>query len=298
MTPVPATGYGGASRGVGGEYAPRARSSRPDHRRRGRRGRAQARRRHRDRRRPGAAGARRRLALDLRWESGAEILRTLVNAGAPGARRGAPPRRRDLPASGDDPLKRLLLEGGRTSAWSTTRACTRSSARCSSGSGCARAWRRRSCSATPRGASCGRRATPASPDFGERDVRLLNAIAGQVAAAIARAELYGRMTDARVPGRADRAREPPRAGRAARGRARARRAGARDEVTLLLCDVDNLKALNQGRGHHGGDWALKAVAGALRMAAEGLPTRSCAATRGDEFAAARPRRGAPRPCGA
>ena len=35
------------------------------------------------------------------------------------------------------------------------------------------------------------------PDFGERDVQLLTAIAGQVAAAIARAELYGRMTRSR-----------------------------------------------------------------------------------------------------
>ena len=47
-----------------------------------------------------------------RWESGAEILRTLVNAGqlAPGEARH--PEDEIYRLSGDDPLKRLLLEGG------------------------------------------------------------------------------------------------------------------------------------------------------------------------------------------
>ena len=46
-----------------------------------------------------------------RWESGAEILRTLVNAGrlAPGEARH--PQDEIYRLSGDDPLKRLLLEG-------------------------------------------------------------------------------------------------------------------------------------------------------------------------------------------
>ena len=55
------------------------------------------------------------------------------------------------------------------------------------------------------------------------------------------------------------------------------------EVTLLLCDVDNLKELNDVRGHHGGDWALKAVAGTLRTAAEALPRSLVVRLSGDEF---------------
>ncbi len=51
-----------------------------------------------------------------------------------------------------------------------------------------------------------------------------------------------------------------------------------------MCDVDDLKALNQGRGHHGGDWALKAVAGALRVVAEDLPDALVCRLSGDEFA--------------
>jgi diguanylate cyclase (GGDEF)-like protein len=55
------------------------------------------------------------------------------------------------------------------------------------------------------------------------------------------------------------------------------------EVTLLLCDVDNLKELNDVRGHHGGDWALKAVASTLRAAAEVLPKTLVCRLSGDEF---------------
>jgi diguanylate cyclase (GGDEF)-like protein len=54
-------------------------------------------------------------------------------------------------------------------------------------------------------------------------------------------------------------------------------------VTLLLCDVDNLKRLNDVRGHHGGDWALKAVATALRREAESLPGALVCRLSGDEF---------------
>ncbi len=55
-------------------------------------------------------------------------------------------------------------------------------------------------------------------------------------------------------------------------------------MTLLLCDVDNLKELNDIRGHHGGDWALKAVASTLRTAAEALPKTLVCRLSGDEFA--------------
>jgi diguanylate cyclase (GGDEF)-like protein len=218
-----------------------------------------------------------------RWESGAEILRTLVNTGrlAPGEVRH--PQDEIYRLTGDDLLKRLLLQGrpyvGGVDDHSL-HPLERS---------LLERMDLRSCMSVP--IMLGETAwgelwvtsDASRADFGDRDVRLLTAIAGQVAAGIARAELYGRMTalafhDA-LTGLANR-------------HALAERLEVvleRDaEVTLLLCDVDNLKALNQGRGHHGGDWALKAVAGALRLAAEGLPDALVCRNAGDEFAVLAP----------
>ena len=168
-------------------------------------------------------------------------------------------------------------------------ACTRSSARCSSGSGGARAL------AVPImlgdaawGELWATRAATTSPTSASATCGCSTRSRARSRPAIARAELYGRMAELALPGRADRPRQPARARGAARGRRSSAERGG-EEVTLLLCDVDNLKALNEGRGHHGGDWALKAVAGALRTAAEALPTRSCAGISGDEFGD--PRRG-------
>jgi len=129
------------------------------------------------------------------------------------------------------------------------------------------------------------------PDFGRRDERLLSAIAAQVAAGIARAELYGRMTtlafEDGLTGLANRHALVERLDLALERGA---------EVALLLCDVDNLKHLNQGRGHHGGDWAPKAVAARCGWRPKGCPTRSCAATRATSSRCS-PRERTPRPCG-
>jgi diguanylate cyclase (GGDEF)-like protein len=61
-----------------------------------------------------------------------------------------------------------------------------------------------------------------------------------------------------------------------------REAGLQDELALILCDMDNLKRVNDQHGHDAGDRALKALADALRT---GL-RRSDDAFRigGDEFA--------------
>jgi diguanylate cyclase (GGDEF)-like protein len=53
-------------------------------------------------------------------------------------------------------------------------------------------------------------------------------------------------------------------------------------MSLLLIDVDHLKAINDGRGHAGGDAALQQVAAALRQA--GRPNDVAARLGGDEFA--------------
>jgi diguanylate cyclase (GGDEF)-like protein len=220
-----------------------------------------------------------------RWESGAEILRTLVNAGrlAPGEVRH--PEDEIYRLSGDDPLKRLLLQGR-----SYVGAVDDHSLHPLERSLLERMGLR-SCMAVP--IMLGDQAwgelwatrDAERPDFGERDVRLLTAIAGQVAAGIARAELYGRMTTLAfhdsLTGLANRHALTERLDLALERLDQ----GRETEVTLMLCDVDRLKELNQGRGHHGGDWALKAVAGALRGAAsETLPDALVSRNAGDEFA--------------
>jgi diguanylate cyclase (GGDEF)-like protein len=214
-----------------------------------------------------------------RWESGAEILRTLVNAGrlAPGEARH--PEEEIYRLSGDDPLKRLLLEGGSYVGLVDDPNLHPLERSLLERLGV------RSCVGAPimlGDAAWGELWATRSadrPDFGRRDERLLNAIAAQVAAGIARAELYGRMTtlafEDGLTGLANRHALVERLDLALERGA---------EVALLLCDVDNLKALNQGRGHHGGDWALKAVAGALRMAADNLPDALVCRNAGDEFA--------------
>ena len=223
-----------------------------------------------------------------RWESEAEILRTLVNAGrlAPGEVRH--PEEEIYRLSGDDPLKRLLLQGRSYVGVVDDPALHPLERSLLERMGA------RSCVAVPvmlGDAAWGeiwatRDAT--RPDFVESDVRLLTAIAGQVAAGIARAELYGRMTSLAfhdgLTGLSNRHALAERLGLVLERVEQGRDA----EATLVLCDVDDLRTLNQGRGHHGGDWALKAVAGALRVASEALPDALVCRLSGDEFAVLAP----------
>jgi GGDEF domain-containing protein len=107
-----------------------------------------------------------------------------------------------------------------------------------------------------------------------------------VAAGIARAELYGRMTtlafEDGLTGLANRHALVERLDLALERGA---------EVALLLCDVDNLKALNQGRGHHGGDWALKAGGGRAADGGRGPARRAGVPQRGRRVRGPRSRRG-------
>jgi diguanylate cyclase (GGDEF)-like protein len=222
-----------------------------------------------------------------RWESQAEVLRTLVNAGRLGPQETRHPVGEIYRLSGDDPLKQLLLEGRPyvgavddpnlhpLERLLLERTGARSSAAVPIMLGHA-AW----------GELWATR-DPGRPDFGERDVHLLTAIAGQAAAGIARAELYGRVTELAfrdgLTGLANRNALDERLQLAL---------GAGGEATLMLCDVDDLKALNDMRGHHGGDWALKAVASALRAASDDLPDAIACRLSGDEFAVFAPDVGA------
>ena len=216
-----------------------------------------------------------------RWEAQAEVLRTTVNVGVLADGELRHPSDEIYRLTDDDPLKQLLLEGRSylgniddPELHQTERLLLKRLGR-------------RSCLAVPimlgdiawgeLWASRG----PDQADFDEHDLRLLDAIAGQVAAGVGRAELFGRMAELALQdgltGLANRRALEERLGMALE------EAGEDHEVTLLLCDVDNLKGLNDIRGHHGGDWALKAVAGTLRTAAEALPQTLVCRLSGDEF---------------
>ena len=216
-----------------------------------------------------------------RWEAQAEVLRTTVNVGVLGPEEQRHPSDEIYRLADDDPLKRLLLEG-RSYRGSITDPELHQTERI-----LLERLDRRSCLAVPimlgdipwgeLWASRGHD----QPDFDDHDLRLLDAIAGQVAAGVGRAELFGRLAELALQdgltGLANRRALEERLGMALE-------AGAQgDEITLLLCDVDNLKELNDIRGHHGGDWALKAVAGTLRTAAESLPRTLVCRLSGDEF---------------
>src|SRR4051794_19378566 len=104
--------------------------------------------------------------------------------------------------------------------------------------------------------------------FTDRDVRFLRTISGQIGAAIGRAELFTGMTELAfkdsLTGLANR--------RALDDRLEAEVAAAvRDgaDLSLVLCDMDNLKQINDTDGHQAGDDALVRVAEALRTAAHG-----------------------------
>ena len=217
-----------------------------------------------------------------RWEPERVLLRTLVNAGRLAAGEERHPAGEIYRLAGDDPLRGLLFSGapyagslGDPGLLALQRGLLeRLGARC--------------CAAVPimvGDSAWGELWLSGDGErFGERDLRLLVAIAGQVAAGIARAELYGRMTDLafgdELTGLGNR---HALAERLALELERLEQ-GQLAEATLVLFDVDELRALNRTRGHHGGDWALKAVAGTLRGAAEGLPGALVCRLSGDEFA--------------
>ena len=121
-----------------------------------------------------------------------------------------------------------------------------------------------------------------APAFGERDVRFLQTVSGQIAAAVGRAELFSRM--------ADLAFEDPLTGVANRRAlderlelSIAEAIEAERDLAVLLCDVDNLKELNDAHGHDTGDASLARVAATLREAVRDDPRALVARVGGDEF---------------
>ena len=121
--------------------------------------------------------------------------------------------------------------------------------------------------------------------FGADDVRLLKAIAAQVSVAIGRAELFSEVSQfayedpltrlANRRGLDERLREL---------------ATARAASTLLVCDVDRLKLVNDRDGHPAGDALLRGIADALSAVASAYSGSLVARLGGDEFCVVLPDR--------
>ena len=125
--------------------------------------------------------------------------------------------------------------------------------------------------------------SPGQSRFRGRDVRFLEAIAGQLAGVVARGEMFSRVSrlafEDELTGLSNR--------RALDEQLTAAMARWRDggpPLTLMVCDVDELKTINDERGHHAGDRALRRVAQALVKAAAPSPGATVARISGDEFA--------------
>lgn len=119
------------------------------------------------------------------------------------------------------------------------------------------------------------------PPFRAEDISFLELVADQIATAIARAEMFGRVSRL--------AYEDPLTGlpnrrafeeRLDRALARLRQG---DSLSLLVCDLDGLKQINDSRGHAAGDRALEATAGALVRTAANQRGAFAARLAGDEF---------------
>ena len=116
------------------------------------------------------------------------------------------------------------------------------------------------------------------PRLSESDVAYMHAICGQIGLALGRAELFSRLSTLAF--------EDPLTGLPNRRAAEERleQLAARAEpVSLLLGDLDGLKAINDKLGHDAGDAALRATADALRTAVAGDPGITPVRLGGDEF---------------
>ena len=124
--------------------------------------------------------------------------------------------------------------------------------------------------------------SPGQPRFQAADVRFLSAIATRLAQVLGRAELFSRVSqlayEDSLTGLANR-----RALLEGLERATTRALDSDGDLTVLICDVDGLKPINDARGHDAGDRALLLVADALVAASARWPLSTVGRLSGDEF---------------
>ncbi len=128
------------------------------------------------------------------------------------------------------------------------------------------------------------------PAFSERDARFLHAISVQIAGAIGRAEVFSQVSDL--------ARRDALTGLSNRrafdeGLELAHLTARRDghDLALAMFDLDNLKDINDHKGHEAGDDAIRAAAEALAAEAAGFEGALVSRVGGDEFCVLMPRQG-------
>jgi diguanylate cyclase (GGDEF)-like protein len=217
------------------------------------------------------------------WDRHLRELRTLINAGDRGPGEERWPQAETYALEGDDAVRILLEEGGtyRCSLDDADILPTERTLLLELG--------KHHCvgvpiffAGRPWGELWAARGAEQSP-FDERDERFMLTVAGQIASAIGRAELFGRMAELAfedpLTGVANRRALDEHLDEAVRA---ALEAGT--DLAVLLCDVDNLKELNDTHGHEGGDDALVRVAAALRASTGDGPDVLVARIGGDEFA--------------
>ena len=203
-----------------------------------------------------------------RWEADTRVLRTLVNAGDLADWEERRPTDETYVLDDDDALRLLLLDGRSYLTSLDDPDVTEADEAILRASG------KHACVAVPIvlggvpwGEVWAARGSH-KPVFGEHDARFLGTVAGQIAAAAGRTELYARMAELAyrdaLTGVGNRRgleehldlalHEAEREGR---------------DLAVVLCDLDNLKELNDTHGHHAGDDALRLVADALVAEADG-----------------------------
>ena len=124
--------------------------------------------------------------------------------------------------------------------------------------------------------------TADQPPFGERDARFLHAISGQIGSAIGRAEVFSRVSElAQTDGLTGLLNRRAFDDALEFALLEARSEG--HDLSLILCDVDNLKEINDQDGHEAGDTALRTVARALEQAVDGQQHATIYRIGGDEF---------------
>jgi diguanylate cyclase (GGDEF)-like protein len=214
-----------------------------------------------------------------KWEVAGRVLRTIVNVGELGPDEQRNPSDERYRLGEDDPL-RLSLERGEAFVMTLDdpnahplerRLLERAGRFACAGVGIRWAGK-------PWGELWATRRADQDP-FDERDLRFLQTVAGLIATAAGRAEVFARMSELAyqdpLTGVANRRALEERLEEAV---AAALKAGT--DVAVMLCDVDGLKELNDVSGHQAGDAALARVAAVLTEAAgDGLVAR----IGGDEF---------------